>query len=84
MKVKRLEPLIAQGVRVEQCWPLTGHTYTHKQDFSVVCTLAGIGQSAAKMENDLRILQHAREAEEPFAAHQIGSITMPYRRNSMR
>lgn len=83
-KVKRLEQLIAQDVGVEQCWPLTGQTYTRKQDFAVVCALAGIGQSAAKMANDLRILQHLKEVEEPFAAHQIGSSAMPYKRNPMR
>lgn len=83
-KVKELERLVAADVGVAQCWPLTGQTYTRKQDFTVVCALAGIGQSAAKMANDIRILQHLKEIEEPFAKHQIGSSAMPYKRNPMR
>lgn len=83
-KVKELERLVAKEVNFEQSWPLTGQTYTRKQDFTVVAALAGVGQSAAKMANDIRLLQHMKEVEEPFAKDQIGSSAMPYKRNPMR
>lgn len=85
-KVKELEKLIAEdvGFKADKVWPLTGQTYTRKQDFTVSCALAGLGQSAAKMANDVRLLQHMKEVEEPFAANQIGSSAMPYKRNPMR
>ncbi|PXF48797.1 Adenylosuccinate lyase [Gracilariopsis chorda] len=83
-KVKKLEALVAQRMGFEQTWPITGQTYSRKQDFFVLSALAGVGQSAAKMANDIRLLQHMKEVEEPFAKHQIGSSAMPYKRNPMR
>lgn len=83
-KVTQLEKLVAEKMGFKRSWPITGQTYTRKQDFFVVSALAGIGQSAAKMANDIRLLQHMKEVEEPFAKHQIGSSAMPYKRNPMR
>lgn len=65
-------------------WRVTGQTYTRKQDFTVVAALAGVGQSAAKMANDIRLLAHMKEVEEPFGKEQIGSSAMAYKRNPMR
>eukprot|EP00173_Palmaria_palmata_P000717 Plantae.Rhodophyta-Palmaria_palmata.ctg1358.p1 GENE.Plantae.Rhodophyta-Palmaria_palmata.ctg1358~~Plantae.Rhodophyta-Palmaria_palmata.ctg1358.p1 ORF type:complete len:297 (-),score=79.19 Plantae.Rhodophyta-Palmaria_palmata.ctg1358:286-1059(-) len=67
-----------------ESWAVTGQTYPRKQDFTVLAALAGIGQSAAKMANDIRILQHMKEVEEPFGKDQIGSSAMAYKRNPMR
>jgi len=65
-------------------WSVTGQTYTRKQDFVLVAALAGIGQTGAKMANDIRILQSLKEIEEPFGKDQIGSSAMAYKRNPMR
>lgn len=65
-------------------WRVTGQTYTRKQDFTVVAALAGVGQTAAKMANDIRLLAHMKEVEEPFGKEQIGSSAMAYKRNPMR
>lgn len=83
-KVKILEKMITEKMGFDASWPITGQTYTRKQDFVVVSALAGIGQSAAKMANDIRLLQHMKEVEEPFAKNQIGSSAMAYKRNPMR
>lgn len=83
-KVKELERLITEKVGFKESWPVTGQTYTRKQDFTVVTALAGVGQSAGKMANDIRLLQHMKEVEEPFAKKQIGSSAMAYKRNPMR
>lgn len=83
-KVQKLERLVTEAVDFKDSWPVTGQTYTRKQDFTVVAALAGIGQSAAKMANDMRLLQHMKEIEEPFAKNQIGSSAMAYKRNPMR
>lgn len=83
-KVKQLEHIITKKMNFERSWPVTGQTYTRKQDFVALAALAGIGQSAAKMANDIRLLQHMKEVEEPFGKHQIGSSAMAYKRNPMR
>ncbi|CAN8071103.1 unnamed protein product, partial [Agarophyton chilense] len=83
-KVKQLDRMVARAMGFENSWPLTGQTYTRKQDFFVLSAVAGLGQSAAKMANDMRLLQHMKEVEEPFGAQQIGSSAMAYKRNPMR
>lgn len=83
-KVVRLEETVTKKMGFKHSWAITGQTYTRKQDFVVVAALAGIGQSAAKMANDIRLLQHMKEIEEPFAKNQIGSSAMAYKRNPMR
>lgn len=83
-KVQELERRVTEAVGFKESWPITGQTYTRKQDFTVVAALAGIGQSAAKMATDIRLLQHMKEVEEPFAKNQIGSSAMAYKRNPMR
>lgn len=83
-KVKRLEEMVTEKMGFDSSWPVTGQTYTRKQDFLVLSALAGIGQSGAKMANDIRLLQHMKEIEEPFAKNQIGSSAMAYKRNPMR
>lgn len=83
-KVKELERIVTKKMGFEHSWPITGQTYTRKQDFVVIAALAGVGQSAAKMANDIRLLQHMKEIEEPFAKNQIGSSAMAYKRNPMR
>lgn len=82
--VRKLDQMVTKRMGFELSWPVTGQTYPRKQDFTVLAALAGIGQSAAKMANDIRILQHMKEVEEPFAKDQIGSSAMPYKRNPMR
>ncbi len=83
-KVKRLDRIITKKMGFAHSWAVTGQTYTRKQDFAVLAALAGIGQSAAKMANDIRLLQHMKEVEEPFGKDQIGSSAMAYKRNPMR
>lgn len=83
-KVIRLEQAVTRKMGFESSWPVTGQTYTRKQDFTILAALAGVGQSAAKMANDLRLLQHMKEIEEPFGKNQIGSSAMAYKRNPMR
>lgn len=83
-KVKSLERIVTEQMGFTTSWPITGQTYTRKQDFTVVAALAGVGQSAAKMANDMRLLQSMKEIEEPFAKNQIGSSAMAYKRNPMR
>lgn len=83
-RVKRLDAMVTEKMGFRRCFLLTGQTYSRKQDFVVVAALAGLGQSAAKMANDIRLLQHLKEIEEPFEAHQIGSSAMAYKRNPMR
>ncbi|MDO8142704.1 MAG: lyase family protein, partial [Candidatus Brocadiales bacterium] len=65
-------------------YPVTGQTYSRKIDSQIVLSLAGIAQSAHKFSNDMRLLQHLKEAEEPFEEEQIGSSAMAYKRNPMR
>jgi len=66
------------------CYPVSGQTYSRKIDSRVLSVLAGIAQSAHKFSNDIRLLQHLKEVEEPFEKHQIGSSAMAYKRNPMR
>ena len=68
----------------ETCYPVSGQTYSRKVDTRVVNVLAGIAASAHKMSNDIRLLQHLKEIEEPFEKTQIGSSAMAYKRNPMR
>ena len=82
-KVRKLEDLIAQKVGIP-CCPVSGQTYSRKYDSRVINVLSGIGQSAHKLSNDLRLLQHLKEVEEPFEKDQVGSSAMPYKRNPMR
>ena len=83
-KVDRLDPLIAEKMGFESCYPVSGQTYSRKVDTRVVNVLAGIAASAHKMSNDIRLLQHLKEVEEPFEKSQIGSSAMAYKRNPMR
>lgn len=83
-KVTRLESLIAQKMGFESCQPVSGQTYTRKVDFFVLQVLSGIAQSATKFSNDIRLLSHLKEVDEPFEDKQIGSSAMAYKRNPMR
>ena len=83
-KVERLNRLVAQKMGFEQVYGVTGQTYTRKTDYACLSTLAGVAQSASKFANDVRLLSHLKEVEEPFEAQQIGSSAMPYKRNPMR
>lgn len=83
-KVKLLEEKIAREMGFTEVVPVSGQTYSRKQDYYVVSALAGIAQSASKFATDLRLLCHLKEVEEPFEANQIGSSAMPYKRNPMR
>ncbi|MDR2296483.1 MAG: adenylosuccinate lyase [Clostridiales Family XIII bacterium] len=83
-KVKRLEALVAAKLGVQNTVPLSGQTYSRKIDTHILDLLSGIAQSAHKMTNDIRLLQHLKEVEEPFEANQIGSSAMAYKRNPMR
>lgn len=83
-KVCQLEKLIAQQMGFSDTVPVSGQTYSRKVDFQVLSVLSGIAQSASKFSYDLRLLQGFSEIAEPFGEHQIGSSTMPYKRNPMR
>ena len=83
-KVKKLEKLIAAEMGFEACMPVSGQTYTRKMDYNVLSVLAGIAQSAAKFSNDVRLMSHLKEFDEPFEQKQIGSSAMAYKRNPMR
>lgn len=83
-KVKQLDELVAGEMGFHACVPISGQTYSRKLDAQMLATLSGVGQSAGKFANDLRILQSFEEMEEPFAAQQIGSSAMPYKRNPMK
>eukprot|EP00741_Cyanophora_paradoxa_P006840 tig00001052_g6615.t1 len=83
-KVKKLDEMVTERMGFARKWGVTGQTYTRKQDFVVLSALAGLGQSAAKMANDIRLLAHLKEVEEPFEKNQIGSSAMAYKRNPMR
>jgi adenylosuccinate lyase len=83
-KVEQLERRIAGSFGFERIAPVTGQTYSRKVDAQVAATLAGIGASVHKFCNDVRLLAHRKELEEPFAAGQVGSSAMAYKRNPMR
>jgi adenylosuccinate lyase len=83
-KVMLLEKKIAEKMGFDQCQPVSGQTYSRKVDFCVLQVLSGIAQSATKFSNDIRLLSHLKEVDEPFAEKQIGSSAMAYKRNPMR
>ncbi|MDE6837010.1 MAG: adenylosuccinate lyase, partial [Acutalibacter sp.] len=83
-KVKELDRRIAQKLGYQQVFPVSGQTYSRKLDSQMLNILSGIAQSAAKFSNDIRLLQHLKEVEEPFEKGQIGSSAMAYKRNPMR
>ncbi len=83
-KCERLDSLIAQKMGFAGCYPVSGQTYSRKVDSRVLNVLSGIAQSAHKFSNDIRLLQHMKEVEEPFEKSQIGSSAMAYKRNPMR
>ena len=83
-KVKKLDGLIAKKMGFDSCYAVSGQTYSRKVDTRVLNILSGIAQSAHKFSNDIRLLQHLKEIEEPFEKNQIGSSAMAYKRNPMR
>ena len=83
-KIRKIDPMIAKKMGFEKCQPVSGQTYTRKVDTRVLNVLAGIAASAHKFSNDIRLLQHLKEVEEPFEKNQIGSSAMAYKRNPMR
>ena len=82
--IDKIDPMIAKKMGFENCYPVSGQTYSRKVDSRVLNILGGIAQSATKMSNDIRLLQHLKEVEEPFEKNQIGSSAMAYKRNPMR
>ena len=82
--IDRIDPMIAEKMGFDSCYPVSGQTYSRKVDTRVANVLAGIAASAHKMSNDIRLLQHLKEVEEPFEKNQIGSSAMAYKRNPMR
>ena len=82
--VDKIDPMIAGKMGFKDCYPVSGQTYSRKVDTRVANVLAGIAASATKMSNDIRLLQHLKEVEEPFEKTQIGSSAMAYKRNPMR
>ena len=83
-KCRQLDEKIAEKMNIKGCYKVTGQTYSRKVDSRVLNVLASIAQSAHKFSNDIRLLQHMKEIEEPFEKHQIGSSAMAYKRNPMR
>ena len=83
-KIDKIDPMIAEKMGFSSCYPVSGQTYSRKVDTRVLNILAGIAASAHKMSNDIRLLQHLKEVEEPFEKSQIGSSAMAYKRNPMR
>ena len=83
-KVKALDRAVTQKMGFDKTYPVCGQTYSRKVDTRVLSVLAGIAQSAHKFTNDIRLLQHMKEIEEPFGSKQIGSSAMAYKRNPMR
>jgi adenylosuccinate lyase len=82
--IDKIDPMIAQKMGFTSCYPVSGQTYSRKVDMRVLNVLAGIAVTAHKMSNDIRLLQHLKEVEEPFEKSQIGSSAMAYKRNPMR
>ncbi|MGO5051289.1 adenylosuccinate lyase [Lachnospiraceae bacterium LCP25S3_G4] len=82
--IDKIDPMIAHKMGFQECYPVSGQTYSRKVDTRVVNVLAGIAASAHKFSNDIRLLQHLKEVEEPFEKSQIGSSAMAYKRNPMR
>lgn len=83
-KCRELDRKIAEKLGYTQCFAVSGQTYSRKLDSQILSLLSGIAQSAAKFSNDIRLLQHLKEVEEPFEKNQIGSSAMAYKRNPMR
>ncbi len=83
-KISKIDPMIAEKMGFKECYNVSGQTYSRKVDTRVLNILAGIAASATKMSNDIRLLQHLKEVEEPFEKSQIGSSAMAYKRNPMR
>ncbi len=83
-KCRQADEMIAKKMGFTSCYPVSGQTYSRKIDTRVLNVLAGIAQSAHKFSNDIRLLQHLKEIEEPFEKNQIGSSAMAYKRNPMR
>lgn len=83
-KCRKVDQMIAEKMGFDGCYPVSGQTYSRKVDTRVANILAGIAASAHKMSNDIRLLQHLKEVEEPFEKSQIGSSAMAYKRNPMR
>ena len=83
-KVKKLEKLIAKETGFDDCYDVSGQTYSRKVDYYVLSTLSGIAQSASKFSSDVRLLSHLKEFDEPFEDNQVGSSAMAYKRNPMR
>lgn len=82
--IDQIDPMIASKMGFKECYAVSGQTYSRKVDTRVVNVLAGIAASAHKFSNDIRLLQHLKEVEEPFEKSQIGSSAMAYKRNPMR
>jgi len=82
--IEKIDPMIAKKMGFSQCYPVSGQTYSRKVDTRVLNVLSAIAASAHKMSNDIRLLQHLKEVEEPFEKSQIGSSAMAYKRNPMR
>ena len=82
--IDKIDPMIAKKMGFEKCYPVSGQTYSRKVDTRVLNILAGIAAIAHKFSNDIRLLQHLKEVEEPFEKSQIGSSAMAYKRNPMR
>ena len=82
--IDKIDPMIAEKMGFKACYPVSGQTYSRKVDSRVLNILAGIAASAHKFSNDIRLLQHLKEVEEPFEKSQIGSSAMAYKRNPMR
>ena len=83
-RVRKVDEKIAEKMGFKKCFPVSGQTYSRKMDTRVANLLAGIAASAHKFSNDIRLLQHLKEIEEPFEKNQIGSSAMAYKRNPMR
>ncbi len=83
-KVKKLDTLVAEEMGFSALFPISGQTYTRKQDMRIFSVLSGVAASAHKFATDMRLLAHLKELEEPFSANQVGSSAMPHKRNPMR
>ena len=83
-KVKKLDSMVAEKMGFKKSQPVTGQTYSRKIDAQIAATLSGLAQTLHKLANDIRLLQHLKEIEEPFGKSQVGSSAMAYKRNPMR